>query len=304
MKYAVGIDVGGTNTRVALIDDEMNLVRRVQFRTNVDDPEETLKKIASTIESFEREIVGVGISIPGPLDLNNGFIISTPNLGEKWWGLPIPQTISEMTGLPVYLQNDANLAALAEAVVGDGKDKKIVQYLTISTGLGSGQVVDKKIYDGSHGFAHEVANCILWKNGPVQGALKPGAVEAICSGTAITNRARQAGLDVAHAGEVNDLAKAGNETAAQIMDDAKEYLANMIAILIAVVDPEIVILGGSVAVKIDGFAKEVEDRVKTKVFAPVIPYVDIRTTTLSEDSGLLGGGYLAFSMAGEDVKIA
>lgn len=78
----------------------------------------------------------------------------------------------------------------------------------------------------------------------------------------------------------------------------------MIAILIAVVDPEIVILGGSVAVKIDGFAKEVEDRVKTKVFAPVIPYVDIRTTTLSEDSGLLGGGYLAFSMAGEDVKIA
>lgn len=298
MKYAIGIDIGGSNTRVALIDEDMKLEKRVQFATNPDDPEETFRRIASTIESFNKDAVGIGISCPGPLDLKNGYILASPNLGEDWWARPIPETLTELTGLPCYLENDANLAGLAEAVVGEGKDKNYVQFLTISTGVGSGQVINKEIFDGSHGFAHEIANCILWKDGPQQGRLMKGSVESICSGTAITKRAREAGLDVQHAGEVNDLVEAGNETAAQIMDDAKEYLANMIATIIAINDPEIVILGGSVAMKIQGFTEDVQERVKKKVFAPLKPYVDIRNSTLSEDSGLLGAGYLAFSKAG------
>lgn len=299
MKYSIGIDIGGSNTRVALVDEDMNLIERIQFRTNPDDPQETLEKIREVIKGFDKDIVGIGVSCPGPLNLKTGYIINTPNLNESWWTFSIPETITEMTGLPCYLENDANLAALAEAVVGDGKDKDYVQFLTVSTGLGSGQVVHKEIVNGAHGFAHEVANCILWSNGPSHGRLSPGAVEAICSGTAITNRARKAGLDVAHAGEVNDLAVQGNEIAAEIMDDAKEYLANMIATLIAVTDPEIVILGGSVAMKIDGIVKDVEGRVKAKVFPPVDQYVDVRPSSLSEDSGLLGAAYLAFSKAGK-----
>ncbi|MDE5757945.1 MAG: ROK family protein [Allobaculum sp.] len=304
MKYSVGIDIGGSNTRVALIDEDLNVVERIQFKTNTTDPNETLKKIASIISSFNKDIVGIGISCPGPLDLETGYILRSPNLGEKWWTLSIPETITKLTGLPCALENDANLATLAEAVVGDGKDKRYVQFLTISTGVGSGQVIDKKIYNGAHGFAHEIANCILWKDGPQHGLVIPGGVEAICSGTAITNRAKKAGLDVKHAGEVNALAEAGNETALAIMEDAKEYLANMIATIIAITDPEIVILGGSVAMKIKGFVKDVEDRVKTKVFAPIAPYVDIRPSSLSEDSGLIGAGYLAFDQAKAAEKIA
>ena len=87
----------------------------------------------------------------------------------------------------------------------------------------------------------------------IYGSIIPGGIEAISSGTAITSRAVKAGLDVKHAGEVNDLAKAGNEVAKQIMDDAKEYLANFIGVVYGYADPEIVILGGSVALKIDGF---------------------------------------------------
>ncbi len=294
MKYSVGIDIGGTNSRVALIDDNFKIEERVQFPTNCDDPDETLEKIASVIKGFNKDIVGVGLSCPGPLDLRKGCILTTPNLGSRWWGFSIPGRITELTGLPCTLQNDANLAALGEAVAGEGKYKDVVQFLTISTGVGSGQVVNGKIYDGAHGFAHEVANCILWQNGPKQGSLVPGAVEAICSGTAITKRAQDAGLHVQHAGEVNDLALDGNETAAKIMDEAKEYLANMIAILVAIVDPDIVIFGGSVAMKIDGFVEDVEDRVKTKVFPMVADYVKLRRSTLGEDSGLIGAGALAF----------
>lgn len=298
MKYAIGIDVGGTNTRVALIDEDMNMENRIQFSTNAEDPEATFEQIAAIIKSFDKDVVGIGISTPGPLDLKKGVILNTPNLGIAWRNVPIPARLQELTGVPVFLENDANLAGLAEAVVGDGKDKSYVQFMTISTGVGSGQVINRQIVNGAHGFAHEIANCILWKDGPQQGSLKPGSVESICSGTAITRRAKEAGLSVAHAGEVNAMAVAGNPAAKQIMDEAKDYLANMIATIIAITDPEIIILGGSVAMKIDGFVEDVQERVKSKVFDPVAPYVDIRRSSLNEDSGLLGAGYLAFSNTG------
>ena len=303
MKYAVGVDIGGTNSRVALYDENMKAVDRIQFPTNADDPEETLKDLALVIKGFEaeeRDIVGLGVSCPGPLDLVNGNIIETPNLRRKWHHYPIQKRIEELTGLPTYLENDANLAALAEAVIGEGKDHRFVQFLTISTGIGSGQVIDKEIYIGAHGFGHEIANAIMWKDGPSHGSIYPGGIEAISSGTAITTRALNAGLNVRHAGEVNDLAQEGNEVAAQIMDEAKEYLVNFIAALIAITDPEIVILGGSVALKIDGFVEDVEDRVKDKVYDVIKPYVNLRKSTLDEDSGLLGAAYLAFSKSDEE----
>lgn len=107
------------------------------------------------------------------------------------------------------------------------------------------------------------ANSIVWKNGPKQGKLKAGS---IASGTAITKRANDAGLDAAHAGEVYELAKEGNETAVQIMEDTYEYLSNFPGILYGVLDPEIFILSGSVALKIPGFIEEVEKRTKEKVY--------------------------------------
>ena len=128
------------------------------------------------------------------------------HIHDSWQDFPIAGEIEKVTGIPTYLENDANLAALAEAVVGEGRDYNYVQFLTISTGLGSGQVINHKIYQGAHGYGHEVAYAPLWRNGPQHGKIYPGGVEAICSGTAITERAKKAGLEVQHAGEVNDMA--------------------------------------------------------------------------------------------------
>ncbi|WP_300913309.1 ROK family protein [Faecalibaculum rodentium] len=299
MKYAVGVDIGGTNSRIALVDENMNIVERTQFRTDAHDPIPTIVRLSEALKDMagDKELVGMGVSCPGPLDLINGKVLNTPNLHDSWQDFPIAGEIEKVTGIPTYLENDANLAALAEAVVGEGRDYNYVQFLTISTGLGSGQVINHKIYQGAHGYGHEVAYAPLWRNGPQHGKIYPGGVEAICSGTAITERAKKAGLDVQHAGEVNDLAKQDNEAAREIMDDAKEYLANFIAILIAITDPEIVILGGSVALKIPGFVQEVEDRVKEKVLTELKPYVKVRPSTLNEDSGLLGAACLAFEHA-------
>lgn len=292
--YTAGIDIGGTNTRIALIDEAYEIIQRIQFPTDVNNPHATLQKIQETVQSFSVAIAGVGLSCPGPLDLKQGIILDTPNLKGGWHGLAVSKELSARLKVPVFLENDANLACLAEAVLGQGKDYSYVQFLTISTGLGSGLVIDKKIYQGAHGFAHEIANIPLWRNGSSHGSIYPGGVEAICSGTAITTRAKKAGLDVEHAGDVYSLACSQNQTAIDIMEDAKEYLANTIAIIYAFVDPEIVILGGSVAIKIPGFVEDVEQRVKTKVYPNIQPLVKVVKTNLSEDSGLLGAACLAF----------
>ena len=292
--YTAGIDIGGTNTRIALIDEAYEIIQRIQFPTDVNNPHATLQKIQETVQSFSVAIAGVGLSCPGPLDLKQGIILDTPNLKGGWHGLAVSKELSARLKVPVFLENDANLACLAEAVLGQGKDYSYVQFLTISTGLGSGLVIDKKIYQGAHGFAHEIANIPLWRNGPSHGSIYPGGVEAICSGTAITTRAKKAGLDVEHAGDVYALACSQNQTAIDIMEVAKEYLANTIAIIYAFVDPEIVILGGSVAIKIPGFVEDVEQRVKTKVYPNIQPLVKVVKTNLSEDSGLLGAACLAF----------
>ena len=297
MKYSVAIDIGGTNTRVALADEELNIIERKQFATDSENPDVTLGKIAEVIKSFDCDIVGAGMSCPGPLDLINGKILTPPNLKGQWHNLKVAEELSKLINKPVYLENDANLAGLAEAVVGEGKDYNYVQFFTVSTGLGAGFVINKEIYHGAHGFGNEVANCVMMKDGPSHGSILPGGIEAISSGTAITSRAVKAGLDVKHAGEVNDLAKAGNEVARQIMDDAKEYLANFIGVVYGYADPEIVILGGSVALKIDGFVEEVEALAKERVYEIMKPYVKVRKSTLNEDSGLIGAAYLAFSKA-------
>ena len=295
MKYAVAIDIGGTNTRVALVNKKLEITDRQQFSTNSENPEETLGKIAEVIKGYNHEIVGVGMSCPGPLDLVNARIITPPNLRGDWHHLAVAEKLQSMIHIPVYLNNDGNLAALAEAVAGEGKDYRFVQFLTISTGVGSGFVIDKKIFQGAHGWANEVENTIMMQDGPSHGTIVPGGIEAISSGTAITLRAKKAGLDVKHAGEVNDLAVAGDETAKKIMTDAKQHLANFIAAIYNLVDPDIVILGGSVAIKVDGFVQEVEELVKSKVYEAQKEFIKVRKSTLNEDSGLIGAAYLAFS---------
>lgn len=293
MRYAVGIDVGGTNTRVALIDENYKILKREQFRTDSENPQITLEKIRTIVNRFEHPVEGIGISCPGPLDLINGIVLTPPNL-PGWHQLHLTKTLNEMTKVPVILENDANLACLAEAVVGAGKGKHLVQFLTISTGIGAGFCMNGEVYRGARGFAQEVANCILWKDGPAQGELKKGSIESIASGTAITKRAREAGLSVDHAGDVYALAQSGNEKAAQIMEDTFEYLSSFVGILYGILDPDLFVFSGSVALKIPGFLEEMKRRVRKKVYPALEDNIQIVPAKLGEDCGLIGAAHLAF----------
>ncbi len=297
MKYSLGIDIGGTNSRVSLFDQNYEVIEKKTIASDPNDHEKTLSELCSFINQKAEtyNIVGIGVCAPGPLDLIKGKIIETPNL-PGWSGCEVSGYIEKATGIKTMLENDANLAALAEAVVGLGANHKSVQYLTISTGIGSGLVVNGEIFNGSHGFAHEIANVIVNPAGNQKGNLQKGSVESIASGTAITEIALLRGLDVKHAGEVNDLALQGNEVAIKVMDEAYDALSSCIAAIVAFIDPEIIILGGSVALKIDGFTEKIENLVKSKVFDAVKPYVKVVTSNLDGDSGILGGAILGFNI--------
>lgn len=294
MNYAISIDIGGTNTRVSLISNTYEIVSYESFATNPIDPLVTMDQIGDVISRFDQDAIGIGVSCPGPADLKRGVILTPPNL-PGWHGFKLVETMEKKFGLKTYLENDANLAGLAEATLGAGKGFDYVQYLTVSTGLGGGFIVNGEIYQGSKGFALEVANVIVKPGGFKLNDLKPGSVESLSSGTGIVARAKEEGIVVQHAGEVNDLANAGNEVCQKIMDEAKDGLSNLIAMLYGVLDPEVIVLGGSVALKTDGFVADIETLVKEKVYEVVSPNVRLKKASLGDDNGVLGGAILAFN---------
>lgn len=299
--YFASVDIGGTQTRVACVDKDGVLIDKEAFSTDVDNPINNIHMIHKVILGFNKKITGVGMSCPGPLNLSEGIILMPPNL-PGWHFFKIKKESSKIFGLPVIIENDANLAAFAESQIGAGKDYKIIQYLTISTGVGAGLIINNEIFTGAHGYAQEIFNSILWKDGPHQGLLNKGALESISSGTAIVKRAKDKGLEVENAGNVNDLANEGNAQALIIMNDAKEYLANMIAIMIGMIDPDLVVLGGGVAINIENFASDIEKLVKEKVYEVQRNNVLVKEATLGDDCGLIGGALYAHQKLKINIK--
>lgn len=297
MRHALSVDIGGTSTRVAIVTEFGVILTKQSFATDVKHPHLTLAKIKNFVGHCDKDLVGVGISCPGPLDLQNGIVLTPPNL-EGWQHFHLKDEAQRLLNLPVIVENDANLACYAESVVGGGKGYNSVQYLTISTGVGGGLILNGDIYRGANGFAEEIANGILWQNGPQMGDLKNGSLESICSGTALTTRALKEGLIATHAGDVFELANKGNQTAIQIIEDMYEYLANMISIIIGILDPHVIVLGGGVVNKTPNFVPEIESRVLNKVYTVQQSNLNIVKSKLGDDNGLIGGALYAFNQFG------
>ena len=190
-------------------------------------PDAVTAKICRQIEALDYSICGgienvegIGIGVPGPVDVVKGVMIMASNL-PGFENYPIAEKLSTKFNKPVFLDNDANVAGLAEAVLGAGKDYPTCYYVTVSTGIGGAFTVNKQLISGGRGHAGEIGNIIVKNNGYKQGALNPGAAEGECSGTAITRKGQEAlGKDlVHHAGDVFRLAAEGNETAQGIADE-------------------------------------------------------------------------------------
>lgn len=303
MKYYIGIDLGGTNVRTLLVDEEGNSYSEVKDVTEREKgPDYVCAKIIRQIEALDYSVCGgisgvegIGIGVPGPVDTVKGVMIMATNL-PGFENYPICQKLADRFNLPTFIDNDANVAGLAEALLGAGKGLPIVYYVTISTGIGGALIVDGKLVSGGRGHAGEIGNIIVKNNGYKFGGLNPGAAEGEASGTAITRKGKEIlGEDVVkHAGNVFELAANGDLKAQSIVDDTIAMLSNMFANIAHTVDPYAFILGGGVMKSKEYFFERLVEQFNAKVHVGMRRHIKFLPAKL-EDCGAIGAAMLPMS---------
>ncbi|MFI3284109.1 MAG: ROK family protein [Erysipelotrichaceae bacterium] len=250
MKTYIGIDLGGTNVRVAKVtrDGEvLQELKRPSFGTM--GPEVVIENLVKTIKEIDdyQSCLGIGIGVPGPVDTIQGKMIMATNL-PGFEGFPVADTLKEATGIATFVDNDANVAGLAEALVGAGKGLPTVYYATISTGIGGALIVNGQVVSGRNGYAGEIGNLIVKDNGEKINALNPGAVENEASGTALTRKAKvlMPEKNIESAIDVFKLAYEKDEQALALVDQMAYDLARAFSAIAHVCEPYIFVIGGGV----------------------------------------------------------
>lgn len=293
-KYLLGIDLGGTNLRVAVVTSDGQLVEEMNVKTESEKgPYYVINQMIKLCEKImrERNIDAIGIGSPGPLDVKQGIILSPNNL-PGWDNIPLVDMLEKVLQKKVVLDNDANAAALAEAIIGAGKGKESVFYITVSTGVGGGFVFRKQLLQGANFCAGEIGNLIVDSDGPSHHALNVGALETLASGTAVKKRGKEQLGMTGHAGEVFALAMNGDPEAQKIVDQMITSLAKGIANIVHTVDPHIIVLGGGVMQSRDYIMPLLVERVNDFLYPQLRNKVEMVSASLGTKAGVIGAALL------------
>lgn len=250
METYIGVDLGGTLVRVAKVTKTGEILEEFIRDSNAQSgPKVVLDNIIEMVKSISdyQLAKGLGLGIPGPVDTEKGIITMATNL-KGFEGYPVVKTLEAALDLPVFMDNDANVAGLAEALVGSGKGNPIVYYITHSTGIGGALIVNKKVVSGKSGYAGEIANIVVTETDEKINHLALGAVENEASGTALARRAKvEVASDVRDSKHLFELAESGNEKAIILVDDMARKFALMMAAIAHVADPHMFVIGGGVS---------------------------------------------------------
>jgi len=305
-KY-IGIDLGGTKILTAVADDNGEIIARVKLATETELGQERIKKnifksIYKVLEKTDikiEKIKSIGIGSPGPLNVEKGIIYESANLPIK--NMEIVDLIEKETGINTYLQNDANTAALGEKVFGAGKEADDLLYITISTGVGGGIIINGKIYYGHTGNAGEIGHMTVDPTGPKCGCGNYGCLESFSSGTAIKNMAKKA-IENDESTLSKKLAKdqklsaklvakaaaKGDQKALDIFAKAGYYLGIGIANLVNIFNPEMIILGGGVLKAKEYFLDRAKEEFKKRALKAPADIVKIKEAVLEDEIGVKG----------------
>ncbi len=309
-KLYVGVDVGGTSIKVGVCDENGALLHKYEGPTGNDQGSET---ILNNMAEYARVVVeeaglawedvqGVGIGVPGFLDIPNGVLLHSPNLVMR--DTPLKAILTERLGKPVLVNNDANVAALGEAWAGAGRGVPECVLYTLGTGVGGGIIHDGKIVVGSNAAAGELGHIAIVPDlEAIQcGCGKMGCLETVSSATGIIRMAKDAVARGDHtslamvenimAKDVIDAAKAGDEVAARIVNRAAYYLGKSMAVVAVVVNPQRFIIGGGVSKAGEYLFEQIRE-----VFYKYTPDgaskgVQIVPAELGNDAGIVGAAGL------------
>jgi glucokinase len=330
----LGFDIGGTKCGVVLgncrgeilasrtvptdhtagpyriIDSLVDLARQIVATGNSTGKDET--------DSVVSTVISAGISCGGPLDSRTGVILSPPNL-PGWDAVPVVDRMEQRLGIPVGLQNDANACALAEWRFGAGKGSRNMVFLTFGTGMGAGMILDGRLYTGTNDMAGEIGHVRMEKDGPL-GYGKPGSFEGFCSGAGIGRLARDviAGewnqnrtvsfcpspqdLEALTARDVGNAAQNGDPVALRILETSAEYLGRGLAVLIDIINPEVIVIG-SIFVRLEAlFRPRMEEVIRRESLNRAATVCRIVPAALGDSVGSLAALSVAVQAAEKGQK--
>jgi glucokinase len=306
----LAIDIGGTKLAAGVVDTDGRMLARGEVPTLA---AEGLEPVLGRIVGLGRELLArpdvvplrvqrIGVGCAGPVDLKAGLVFQPPNL-PGWTRVPLTDHLQRALGLPTVLENDANAAALGEFRYGAGKGARSIVYMTVSTGIGGGIILDGKVWHGAGDAAGEIGHITVCPDGPLCGCGNRGCLEAMSSGPSIARRAREIvasgrqtqlrTISKPTAADVVRLAQEGDAVAAEVWADAVKYLGIGVAAVITFLAPERVIIGGGVTKAGDSLFQPLRERVRQHVKLVPVELVPVLPAALGPDVGILGAAAVA-----------
>jgi glucokinase len=319
-RYSIGVDLGGTNLRAAAVDESGTLIEKISTNTQVTHGRDAvLDEMCRIIQSLATRftshgpLAGVGIGVPGIIDMQSGMLRESPNL-PGWANYPVQQEIERRLGTSITLENDANAAAFGEHWLGAGQPVDSLCMLTLGTGVGGGIVLDNQIWHGMTGMAGEAGHINVEPDGHRCGCRSHGCIEQYASATAIKRMAQEA-IDANHAPMlaramhsdpefsakvVYNLAVQGDEPARKIFEDVGRRLGIVLAGLVNLLNLPMYVIGGGVSSSWDAFAPAMLREVQARSFVYAATNSDehskhrtiITRALLGTDAGLFGAARL------------
>jgi glucokinase len=313
------VDVGGTKVAAGLVADDGRILHSVRVPMVADqDCGIALECVNRALHDViakggSREIKAIGISAPGPLDPKTGVILNPPNL-PCWRDFPLAASVEREFKLPVTIENDANAAGLAEAIWGAGKGCNSVFYATVGTGIGTGFVLDGKIYSGRTGAAPEGGHLPIDYRGPRCGCGKRGCIEALASGPAIANRAKSRILEsrgnvgsmlqlaggtvsAITAETVADAWRAGDPLATEVLRETAELTTIWLGAIIDLLEPEVIVVGGGVGELLSNWFPAISEMLPRWSINQRCLEIPIKLASYSADAGIAGAAALCCARA-------
>jgi glucokinase len=320
--FFVGLDVGGTNIKIGIVDDAGQTLAFQSIHTEQKKgAEDACVRMAEVVRGLidrnkidAKDVVRAGVATPGPMDIAKGLILRPGNLPE-WWDFPIRDRVSHHLSLPVSFANDANAAAYGEFWSGAGKQFHSLVLLTLGTGIGGGIIIGDTLVEGEHSCGSECGHILInpADDAPMDSLGKRGSLESYCNATAVVDRALAAiGSGMAtslarrrSAGEeitpqvVAVEAENGDEAARRVIMDTAYWLAIGIVTFVHTIDPDAVVLGGAMTFGGNdsalgrAFLQRIRDEVRPRLLEPLRDVVRIEFASLGGDAGYIGAAGLA-----------
>jgi len=316
----LGVDIGGTKVAAGLVDSRGEiLVKSRAPMVSQGDPEAGLEAVVQVIEFVRRtaepsrgaSFSAIGISSPGPLDPQRGIVINPPNL-PCWRNFPLAEKIEQAYGVATRIDNDANAAALAEAIWGTGRGYSSVFYATLGTGIGTGIVLDGRIYHGRTGAAAEGGHVTIDHRGPRCNCGKRGCIEALAAGPAIAQRARAklgesrdkrskifdcvgGNLDLVTAEVVGAAYRSGDSLATTVLQETADLLTIWLGNVIDLLEPDVIVVGGGLGQLMASWFDYIRSRLPAWSINSRCQEIPLVGASYGEDSGIAGAAALHFS---------